>query len=282
MMELRSSLPVDTASTCEPIDNGEQQARLRAEVINAAVGKLDKQDGYKCAVCNNKGLVVVPQQTDYGYWITVTQECKCQKVRRSIRRMERSGLKDSIRDNTFERFTVHKPWQELLFNTAKLYAEKCEGWLYIGGQSGIGKTHLCTAVCRELLLKGYDVQYMRWRDDAVLLKAAVKDEERYGELIRRYKTVEVLYIDDLFKSGKDKDGSKQPTAADVNIAFEILNYRYGNPKLLTIISSELSLDDILSIDEATGGRIYERAKKYTVNIKSDRAKNYRLAEEAAK
>ena len=89
---------------------------------------------------------------------------------------------------------------------------------------------------------------------------------------------QVLYIDDLFKIGKGQDGRKQrPTSADVNLAFEILNYRYNKPTCITIISSELYAEDILDIDEAIGSRIYERAK--IVNISNDRAKNQRIKNE---
>lgn len=281
MQELRNNLPSSTVCTSEPPqgDNGEIYARLKADLMNGVDGFLNGQDGYNCAACRNKGFVTTAIFSDLGYWTTVTRECKCAPVRKSIRRMERSGLKDSISECRFTNFTVYKPFQSALYNTATLYAEKCEGWLFFGGQSGIGKTHLCTAICREMLLKGRDVLYMRWRDDSVPLKAAVKDEQRYSELISPYKAIEVLYIDDLFKCGKDKDGSRIPTAADINIAFEILNYRAANPKLLTIISSELTLDEIISIDEATGSRINAKAKEYIVNIKRDRDKNYRLNEQ---
>jgi DNA replication protein DnaC len=60
----------------------------------------------------------------------------------------------------------------------------------------------------------------------------------------------------------------------VNVAFEIINYRYNNPNLLTIISSELSEDELLDVDEAIGGRIYERAR--TFSIAKDRKRNYRI------
>ena len=85
----------------------------------------------------------------------------------------------------------------------------------------------------------------------------------------------MLYIDDLFKTGKDKyDAVVKPSVADINYAFEIINYRYNNPKLLTIISSELSEEELLDIDEAIGGRIYERAKTFTIAKNRDR--NYRI------
>lgn len=147
------------------------------------------------------------------------------------------------------------------------------GRIFVTGNSG--KTHICTAICRELLLRGMPVQYMLWRDDVVKLKASVKDAEAYGAAVDRYKTVKVLYIDDLFKTGKSQDGAAQrPTGADVNLAFEILNFRYGNPELLTIISSECTVDELLDIDEAVAGRIVEKAK--TFSLDKDRKKNWRL------
>ena len=117
-----------------------------------------------------------------------------------------------------------------------------------------------------LLLAGMHVRYMLWRDEIVRIKQG--GEELQG-LLEELKNVQVLYIDDLFKSG-----DLRPTAADINYAFEILNYRYNNPKLLTILSSELTEDELLDVDEAVGGRIYERARAFTVGRSRD--KNYRL------
>ena len=68
--------------------------------------------------------------------------------------------------------------------------------------------------------------------------------------------------------------SARPTPADVNYAFEILNYRYNCPELITILSSELTEDELLDVDEAVGGRIYERARAFTIG--RSREKNYRL------
>lgn len=84
----------------------------------------------------------------------------------------------------------------------------------------------------------------------------------------RFWTSTRMYIDDLFKSGD------QPTAADINYAFEIINFRYNNPKLLTIISAELTEGELLDVDEAIGGRIYERSNAITNRI--SRSRNYRM------
>ena len=44
--------------------------------------------------------------------------------------------------------------------------------VFIGGQVGAGKTHLCTAMVGEFLKRGISAKYMLWRDDALKLKAS--------------------------------------------------------------------------------------------------------------
>lgn len=254
----------------------EEREKFRVDSFNEAAGNLHEEDGYKCKACRNKGLIMRAVQQDDGIWNSVSRECKCMSVRRTIKRMKRSGLKNIISDYTFDKFEASEDWQKTIKEAAVCYAKEPEGWFFIGGQSGAGKTHICTAICREFLLGGRAVKYMLWRDDVVKIKNAVTDHEEYNRLIEQYKKIDVLYIDDLFKTGKAPDGKKQaPTPADVNAAFEILNYRYNDPALLTIISSECTINDILDIDEAVGGRIFERAKR-SFSINGDRKKNYRL------
>lgn len=252
----------------------EERAKNEAESFNLSSGSLNVADGYNCDKCRNRGLIMRAFETG-GVWSTVCSECECMKIRTTIKRMQRSGLKNIIKDYTFAKYQAVEDWQIKLKDAAVKYADNPSGWFFIGGQTGSGKTHLCTAICREFLLNGRAVKYMLWRDDVVKLKGAVNDTDTYASLMDAYKRTEVLYIDDLFKTGKGADGQKQqPTAADINIAFEILNYRYNNPALLTIISSECTVNDIIEIDEATGGRIFERAEAFS--LKPDKRKNYRL------
>lgn len=270
LQEILKRQGLDTTYKVSPKD----YEQFKVDCLNKDFGDRDKEDGYNCPLCRNKGYIVNLTETD-GYYSRSFEDCKCVEVRNSIMRMKRSGLKDIIKDYTFDKFEDTEPWQKTLKTAAMEYAKNPEGWLFLGGQSGCGKTHLCTAVCRESLLAGKSVQYMLWRDDVTKLKSAVTDSEEYGKMMDRFKNADVLYIDDLFKTGKVDSGFQKPTAADINVAFEILNYRYNNPSLLTIISSELSEDELLDIDEATGGRIYERAKK-AFSIAQDRKKNYRI------
>lgn len=254
----------------------EEMARFKADSFNTSEGSLNQEDDYNCDCCKNKGLMMRAEQMPNGHWTTVSSECTCMTIRRTIKLMQKSGLKNIIKDYTFKKFEANEEWQQRIKDAAVAYSKKPEGWFFIGGQSGSGKTHICTAICREFLLAGQAVKYMLWRDDVVKIKNAVTEGEKYADLIDSYKKIPVLYIDDLFKTGKAADGMKQqPTGADVNIAFEILNFRYNDPKLLTIISSECTISDILDIDEAVGGRVFERATN-AFSLKKDRTRNYRL------
>ena len=252
----------------------EDFVKFKCDRYNQEVGNLNDFDGYNCDVCRNKGLIEIPRCIS-GQWVEMMTECKCKKTRQSIRRMQRSGLEKIIKKYHFENYEATEQWQKVLKQKAMSYTkdENAE-WFFIGGQPGAGKTHLCTAISREFLLKGNSVLYMLWRDEMSKLKNMMIDNPtQYQENLQNYKTVEILYIDDLFKIGK----GALPTAADIQITFEILNYRY-NSNLKTIISSEKTIEEIIDIDEATGSRISERTIRtgYGFNINKDKSKNYRI------
>jgi len=200
-------------------------------------------------------------------------ECKCMETRNTLKRIEKSGLSQLLDKCTFDSFNTDYEWQRNARAKAEMFLQNYqEHWFYAGGQVGSGKTHLCTAIVGTLLKQGKSARYMLWRDEIVPLKAMVTDGDEYTKVIDELKTVDVLYIDDFFKTER----GKSPTTADINVAFELLNYRYINSKLVTIISSERMINDVLAIDEAVGSRIYQRSKNYCIGIDYDKAKNYRL------
>ena len=243
-------------------------AKMKADTINETIGTLT---GYNCQKCFNRGNSAVPKD-DGGVSIS---ECDCMKIRRCVWEMEKSGLKNIIKEKTFEAYSATEPWQEKIKAGAMAYANKLEGWLLFCGQSGSGKTHLCTAVCRHRLLAGDEVRYMPWRDKVSELKAMSLDSERRAEIINGYKAAQILYIDDLYKVGKATDGTSNPTGADISLAFEIVNHRYIN-HLPTIISTEKTPQELVEIDEAIGSRLIEMAGGNVYAIARDQKRNYRL------
>lgn len=249
--------------------------KMKAEQYNAMDGGKDEATGYDCPICKNKELIMQAVEYD-GMWRPAFRDCKCKKTRSTIRRLQRSGLQNVIKDYTFSKFDATEDWQKQIAAAAVAYSKEPCGWFFAGGQSGAGKTHICTAICRELILGGREVIYMLWRDEIDQIKGVANDPDRRTETVNKYKTAEVLYIDDLFKTGKNADRTMQrPTSADINVAFEILNYR-GINKLPTILSSESTIGQLMDIDEAVAGRIVEHAAVNVFNIKADRRRNYRM------
>ena len=262
------------------MDAQERYFTYMAEQYNAQEGDKHLQDGYVCKLCKNKGYIAKAERSEFGYWTKVDYECQCQPIRDNIARMRKSGLQDVIGKYRFDTYETTEPWQETVKQNAIAYAEAQNGgaaqhrWFFVGGASGAGKSHICTAICRELLHQGKEVRYMLWRDETVALKANVNDSAAYEKIMQQLKMVEVLYIDDFFKCGQMEGGTQKPTGADISLAFELLNYRSNQSDRITIISSESTLDDIFSIDEAVGGRIGERAQGHVINL-SGKEKNYR-------
>ena len=242
--------------------------KMKVDTLNGLQGTLT---GYDCPKCLNRGSYAVLREDGSFFF----RECDCMKIRRCVWEMEKSGLKNVIRELTFDAYTATEVWQKTLKAGAMGYADKLEGWLLFCGQSGSGKTHLCTAVCRQRLLAGDEVRYMPWRDKIAELKSMSLDSEHRSEIIISYKKAEILYIEDLFKVGKAADGSCNPTGADIGLAFEIINYRYIN-HLPTIVSTEKTPQELVEIDEATGSRIIEMAGGNVFSISRDQKRNYRL------
>lgn len=256
-------------------------ARKQAERQNAEPGKLNLDDGYDCKLCMNRGYTIAVDQGANGCVYTRCVPCKCSTIRASIHRLRQSGLEKSVREQTFDRFVVKEPWQQAMVDTAKRYLAEGEPegrWFYAGGQPGCGKTHICTAIARELLYKK-PVLYVVWEQAAKRIKAVVNEADEYAEEIARLERAEVLYIDDLFKPVLDDSGRRRPpTPADIRLAFEVLNYRYIN-RMPTILSSEWYLTEIIDMDEATGSRIAERSNGFQLTLGRDKAKNHRLKAE---
>lgn len=276
LAEIVQRLGVNTGSTFDE----EAYCRMKCDALNAEPGGLNARDGYDCPQCKNRGYIAEPRQDDRGIWREWVRPCRCRKTRAAMRRLERSGLKDIVREYTFDRYEAADDWQKAIKTAAERFvADDAHTCWFIGGASGCGKTHICTAIAGWYLRHGREVRYMLWRDEVVRLKASVTDAEEYDRIMEPLKRAEVLYIDDLFKTGRDeKTQSKRPTQADINIAFELINARYNNRRLVTILSSECVIEDILAIDEAIGGRIVERAMRqgYGFNVYPGEGKNYRL------
>lgn len=259
------------SETSEHISEQYEYEKSCVEIGNRQIGRLK---GFWCEECNNRGFIWYFEIVN-GHFYRMVRRCKCMDRRSNIDVAERSGLGDLFRECTFDRYADTAEWQRLLKGKAMEYADKKEGWFYVGGQSGSGKSHLCTAIVAEFIRSGRKIKYMSWKDECSKLKGGTAYIDEYNRQMDFLKKADVLYIDDFLFS---KD-SASVTNADIGIAFEIINYRYGQKNKTTIISSEKSIKDVLNLHQGLGSRIFQKSKGYCLTVEEAADKNYRLKEE---
>lgn len=200
--------------------------------------------------------------------------CKCLEMDKVNRLWRSSGINTEDLDKSFKNFeTWNKKSKEMKDKATNYYmrfnnikSERRNSIMFCGNP-GSGKTHMALALANNFLKKnGIRVVYMPYRDIIGKLKRNMIDEEYYKSTLGKYQSAELLLIDDLFK-GKINE-------TDINIMFELINHRYLN-RLPMIISTEFTVEKLLSFDEAIGSRLYEMSKDFIVEIEGTE-NNYRL------
>lgn len=224
----------------------------------------DYKKDYKCDKC--KDTLYIQFKDDEGRLFS--RKCECYNNVINEQRLARTPLANKKDEYTFEKYKADKEWRKNILQSAKAYVKELNGWFFIGGQVGCGKTHICTAVVRNVAyLNNMGFEYILFNQKMTELKQAkFDDKEKYQDTINRLIEVDILFIDDLFKI--------QPTNTDLDILFDIINGRYLNNKIC-VISSEKFITDIYNIDNAIGSRIIEKSG-CVLEISYDESKNYRL------
>lgn len=211
---------------------------------------------FKCEICRDAEMV----ETENGWRV-----CDCKKRKITKAKMARNGFQAGKK--TFDDFIVKDELSRELLRVGEKHIENPERGMAVLGQVGAGKTHVCLAVAQKLMDTGRDVVYMPYRDMITELKQHTFNYEGYTKLITELKKCETLVIDDLFK------GRTIPN--DLDILFQIINFRYLNDKPI-IISSEKTMDELIQIDEAIGTRIKEMTQGNGFQIKKDKENNRRM------
>lgn len=226
--------------------------------------------GINCPLCGNKGRIVWWDRTRHERF---AYACDCLNTVHSLMRLDNSGIASNWRNKTFDSFLAADDWQKNMKARIQRYAnDDKRDWMLVTGQTGCGKTHLCTAAFVQLARFGFSCRYIRWLDIIQQLDATYYKPSEYAELFEPLAKCRVLYLDDLFKT----ENREKPTQRQFQQTFRLLDARYQNPNLMTIISTEWSLDMLVTYDEALGGRIKERCGKHIIQIREAAGRNYRL------
>lgn len=223
---------------------------------------------YECDLCLNRGNIAFIGENGN---ITL-KKCKCMEKRKMIKNAKKTGAYELMLKYKFSNYTVKDKWQKTLYDAAVKYSKSdIANWFFLGGQTGAGKTHICTAIIASMLQRDIVPMYIMWPQEIrQLTTAGFANYDSVNDRIDQLCKAEFLYIDDLFKS----DDRKPPDNKEIGMAFEILNIRYFK-NLPTIISSEYTNERISSLNHALAGRIRERCGEYEFSIGDDPQKDWR-------
>lgn len=223
------------------------------------------EDWFFCPACNNTGFI-----NRNG-----THElCFCVRYRLEgvIDRIKHSGVSPSWLEKQFDSFETGSDWQKTMLDTAKAYAEsESNDWLFVGGQTGCGKTHITTAIFTELLASGYRGKFLRWCDFVQRLQPIYFSESKFTEIFDKYANAGLLVLDDLFK--KSRGGNV--TEREFGVTWNLVDQLYNNGSRV-IISTEKTLDELFSFDESLTGRIVERCNGNILEVQRSNERNHRL------
>lgn len=193
---------------------------------------------YACPICRDTGF-------------DGRKMCSCLRLALIEEGMKHSGIGKLIRTQSFDSFSL-KYYQDdpatlenmkYILETARAYAENFTAGttdsLLLLGQTGLGKTHLSSAIAKRLIERGYDVRY----ESAQNIFSAFEDErfhsgyDRSAKETDRYLECDLLIMDDL--------GAEMKSQFSAACLYNIINTRINRGKA-TVVSTNLTQSEIRS------------------------------------
>lgn len=235
---------------------------------------------FECEKCKDTGWIRTDTIIREGKEVAMSgvRQCSCVEVKRCKKIIENSGIAEAFQEKTIKGFIPKNQVQSIAKSTAIEFVKSFEtirttkeNSIALLGQVGAGKSHLTIAIGNALLKSGIGVIYMQYRETITQLKQLIREEEDFQKTLNKYKNAPVLIIDDLFK-GMLRQG--RTNESDLNIMFDLINYRYLK-KSPILVSSEYKLKDLIYFDEAIGSRISEMCRGRVIEFEG-RELNHRM------
>ena len=192
---------------------------------------------YECPTCSDSGYVGIKM-------------CDCMKKALTLAGFESSGISRLLETQTFDNFSLdfyqdnpdaYRVMSGNL-NAAKDYAENFDpstskSLFFVGG-TGLGKTHLSSAIARRVIEGGFDVFYVTAINMVSDFEAEQFGNHRgvRGEFTDKYFDCDLLILDDL--------GTELTNQFTVSCLYNVLNMRI-NRRLPTVISTNLMQNELM-------------------------------------
>ena len=124
-----------------------------------------------------------------------------------------------------------------VYEVARTFSEKPQGWLLLLGGYGCGKTHLAAAIANEQVSLGRLALFIVVPDLLDHLRATYSPHSpaTYDERFDQVRNTPLLILDDL--------GTQSSTEWAQEKLFQIFNYRY-NARLATVVTSNQDLEAV--------------------------------------
>jgi len=137
---------------------------------------------------------------------------------------------------------------EEAFRAAQAFAESTEGWLFLGGRYGCGKTHLAAAIANFHASQGHQAMFVVVPDLLDHLRSTFSPSSTvtYDRRFEEVRNAPLLVLDDL--------GSQAMTPWVKEKLYQLFNHRY-NVSLPTVITSA---DPAEEIDPRLRSRLEDR------------------------
>ena len=221
----------------------EELRAVRAKLLKAHGYPEDYTDvKYECEKCNDLGFVD-------------TKMCECLRRALVLKGYETSGLGALIGRQTFDNYSLDyfkndreaysrmSQNLEIIRGYANSFSRNSESLLFMGG-TGLGKTHLSSAIAKTVIDNGYDVLYT----SAVNMFADFEKAKFRGEEDNTYKyfSAELLIIDDL--------GTEMSSVFTDSCIYNVIDTRICK-NLPTVISTNL---DAKGLNARYGERVFSR------------------------